>query len=186
MGNKNLIAQLDRVFAVLRECSPDEARDWLDRQTKSTVEYRRSALLRLMQTISRTHYSASWRTDLEYYIWYAIEHPDKPLLGLDDEHPQRLAPDTIAHLATLAVQTNGWWCWDEDSGDTEFYPLVTLFRLYQVWRHKRGEKGMAAAITDHVVETMASPGMTAKSTLDAALNPEPDDEWDDVAPEDAP
>ncbi len=178
--NKHLLEKLNEVFAVLRECNPDAARDWLDLQTKSTKEYRQSTLLRLMQQLARQHYSVSWRKDLEYYLWYAIEHPDKPLLGLDEDHPQRLAPDTIAALATLAIQANGWWCWDDDSGDTEFYPLVTLFRLYKVWNQKQGKKAMAAAMRDNIVRTTSSPGMAAMVFKDEPKG----GDWDE--PEDAP
>lgn len=74
-------------------------------------------LLQLMGEISERAYAAGWMRDLEFDLWAAVVNGPRQYGVIELDQP------TIDDLARFARAADGWWQWNETSGDPRLVEL---------------------------------------------------------------
>jgi hypothetical protein len=91
-------------------------------------------LLSLMGELSDRYWSAHWLMDLEYYLWYAVQHGPK-LYGF-----VIFDREDIDTLSRLSQEAGGWFWWSEATHSVQFLPLEKWEQRYATWVVQRAEK----------------------------------------------
>jgi hypothetical protein len=94
-----------------------------DAEREELDAYRRQDLLHRMQTISRDHWAARWKKDLEHDLYLMTFH------GVPSDYGMSvIEPSALAELKRLAQLTRAWWVYEE-AGPTSI-PLAEAEHRY--------------------------------------------------------
>jgi hypothetical protein len=88
-------------------------------------------LLKLMQDLSERCYCVGWMNDTEAALWDAATKETAQEWGMS-----KITKREANRLYRLAKETNGWWIWNNDHGNT-FIQLHAWRKHYEKhWERK--------------------------------------------------